>query len=214
MKKHYGYHYLREMNEGAQHAWEITSVRREEGGREKRRFRLPFWAMCTTFSFSILLYCGMLGWPSISSPENPPSHDLAQDENLMNVFQVYRPPPTPPPSNHPCTLLMSHIFAYSYNHPFIGTYQPPSPKFCPFNTITLTLTIISRGRQFDRLALMFLGDIEVFRTSTAEPTTTGIKWTYRKDMTAYLSLWREPQKLIFDLGNLVDERIRGRSMRR
>ncbi len=52
---------------------------------------------------------------------------------------------------------------------------------------------------------MFLGDIEVFRTSTAEPTLDGIEWTYRKDMTAYLSLWREPQRLVFDLGNLVND---------
>lgn len=51
---------------------------------------------------------------------------------------------------------------------------------------------------------MFLNDTEVWRTSTAEPKPTpGIVWTYFKDMTQYLSLWRTPQKLIFDLGNLI-----------
>lgn len=59
--------------------------------------------------------------------------------------------------------------------------------------------------QFDRLAVMYLGDIEVWRTSTAEPKRPpGIHWTYWKDMTTYLSLWQQPQKLIFDLGNIVD----------
>lgn len=65
---------------------------------------------------------------------------------------------------------------------------------------------MSAGRQYDRLAIMYLGDNEVWRTSTAEPTPPpGIRWSYAKDMTAYLALWREPQTLIFDLGNLVND---------
>ena len=51
---------------------------------------------------------------------------------------------------------------------------------------------------------MYFNDTEVFRTSTAEPTTTGIEWTYVKDMSNYLVLFKEPQKIIFDLGNLID----------
>lgn len=68
---------------------------------------------------------------------------------------------------------------------------------------------------------MYLGDIEVFRTSTAEPTAKGIEWNYLKvnhsptialihltktfqDMTSYLSLFKTQQKIIFDLGNLID----------
>lgn len=45
---------------------------------------------------------------------------------------------------------------------------------------------------------MYFNDTEVWRTSTAEPTTApGIRWTYLKDMTEYLSLWNAPQKIIF-----------------
>ncbi len=140
-----------------------------------------------------------------SSPGNSASSDLSQN-SLTEVFQVYRPPAAAPPSAKQCeVLLMNHTFAFSYGRPFVGSYRPPDSTRCPFNTVHMNLTITSRGRQFDRLALMFLGDVEVFRTSTAEPTLNGIEWTYRKDMTAYLSLWREPQKLVFDLGNLVNE---------
>ena len=71
--------------------------------------------------------------------------------------------------------------------------------------MTINFTVTSVGRQFDRLGLMFLGDIEVFRTSTAEPTANGIIWTYVKEMDQYDALWRTPQKIIFDLGNLVDK---------
>lgn len=56
---------------------------------------------------------------------------------------------------------------------------------------------------------MYLGDIEVWRTSTAEPTQTGIEWSYYKDMSAYLSLFKQPQKIIFDLGNLIDDTYTG-----
>jgi hypothetical protein len=56
---------------------------------------------------------------------------------------------------------------------------------------------------------MYLGDIEIFRTSTAEPTKDGIIWTYIKEMQQYNTLWSNPQKLIFDLGNLVDSTYTG-----
>lgn len=69
----------------------------------------------------------------------------------------------------------------------------------------MNLTVTSKGRQFDRLGLMYLGDIEVFRTSTAEPTANGIAWTYIKEMDQYSVLWKTEQKIIFDLGNLVNE---------
>lgn len=69
----------------------------------------------------------------------------------------------------------------------------------------MNFTVTSKGRQFDRLGLMYLGDIEVFRTSTAEPTKDGIVWTYIKEMDQYNVLWKSEQKIIFDLGNLVNE---------
>lgn len=74
----------------------------------------------------------------------------------------------------------------------------------------MNFTVVSEGRQFDRLALMYFGDTEVWRTSTAEPTQPpGIRWTFLKDMTEYLYFWKSPQKLIFDLGNLVDDKYTG-----
>lgn len=73
----------------------------------------------------------------------------------------------------------------------------------------MNFTVTSSGRQFDRLALMYFGDFEVWRTSTAEPTAAGVRWEYHKDMTEYLYLWNSPQTLIFDLGNLIDNTYTG-----
>ena len=74
-------------------------------------------------------------------------------------------------------VLVVHSFAYSYGQPFIGNYTAPR---CKFNRVTWNITVVSAGRQFDRLGIIYLGDIEVFRTSTAEPTANGIRWTYLK----------------------------------
>jgi hypothetical protein len=101
---------------------------------------------------------------------------------------------------------MVHVFSFSYGQPFVGWYNPPD---CSFNRITFNFTVTSAGRQFDRLGLMFLDDTEVFRTSTAEPTQSGIIWSYIKDMSGYLALFKTSQKIIFDLGNIVDDTYTG-----
>lgn len=147
---------------------------------------------------------------------------------VLECFQVYQPVLTssgatdetvftdglentttidPVTSKSSCqVVLMQHDFAFSYGIPFVGNYTPPN---CKFNRVTMNFTVTSKGRQFDRLALMYLGDTEVWRTSTAEPTSNGIEWTYVKDMTEYMYFWNSPQKIIFDLGNLVDDTYTG-----
>ncbi|KAK4122500.1 hypothetical protein N657DRAFT_635238 [Parathielavia appendiculata] len=107
-----------------------------------------------------------------------------------------------------CTVqLMRHDFAWSYDAPFVGTYTPPD---CEFNRVVLNFSVVSQGRQFDRLAIMYFGDTEVWRTSTAEPTAPpGISWIYLKDMTEYMYFWKSPQKIIFDLGNLINDKYTG-----
>lgn len=119
---------------------------------------------------------------------------------------------------------MEHVFAYSYGRPFVGMYYAQSsctilplssinspilgkytPPPCEFDHVTINFTVTSRGRQFDRLGLLYLGDIEVFRTSTAEPTKDGIVWSYVKEMNHYSPLWKREQKIIFDLGNLIND---------
>ncbi|KAM4065611.1 peptide n-acetyl-beta-D-glucosaminyl asparaginase amidase A domain-containing protein [Hirsutella rhossiliensis] len=114
----------------------------------------------------------------------------------------------PPKQYRSCLVrLVEHVFANSYGKPYVGTYTPPD---CKFGRVIFNLTVVSEGRQYDRLATLWAGDVEVWRTSTAEPKQhPGIVWTHIKDMTAYVSLWKEPQSIIFDLGNLVNERYTG-----
>ncbi|KAJ6075040.1 uncharacterized protein N7446_002817, partial [Penicillium canescens] len=172
----------------------------------------PIPRLLVTMALTAL--CGLLLWGHLplASSLHASSQSLLQSSSqtpsstgLQEVFQVYQPVSFKPSGDNSCNvelLLMDHIFGASYGSPFVGDYEPPS---CDFDTIQINLTVISRGRQYDRLALMYLGDNEVFRTSTAEPTANGIVWTYIKEMSQYNSLWQAPQKLIFDLGNIVND---------
>ncbi|RDW82748.1 hypothetical protein BP6252_03860 [Coleophoma cylindrospora] len=127
-------------------------------------------------------------------------------------FQVYEPVLTPSGSSNEygciyTKTLMEHQFASSYGIPFVGNYTPPP---CSFNRVTMNFTVTSVGRQYDRLAMMYLGDVEVFRTSTAEPSTNlSIVYTYTKEMQQYNALWKTDQKIIFELDNIYDSTYTG-----
>ncbi|KAH7389664.1 peptide N-acetyl-beta-D-glucosaminyl asparaginase amidase A-domain-containing protein [Phaeosphaeria sp. MPI-PUGE-AT-0046c] len=129
---------------------------------------------------------------------------VANNSSMLQCLQVA--PPVLSPAGECQATLMVHTFAFSYGQPFIGIYDPPS---CDFNRVTINLTVTSVGRQFDRLALLYFDDVEIFRTSTAEPTANGIIWSYTRDMSAYLALFKSSHKIIFDLGNLIDDTYTG-----
>ncbi|KAL7624234.1 hypothetical protein AAE478_005793 [Parahypoxylon ruwenzoriense] len=120
----------------------------------------------------------------------------------LEVFQA-APPPRSSFNEPACRqLLFEHDFGNSYGAPYIGPYSPPSS--CNFTTAIFNLSVVSSGRQYDRLATLWLGDVEVWRTSTTMPVQSGIHWSFRKDMTIWHPLLIRSQKLIFDLGNLID----------
>lgn len=99
-------------------------------------------------------------------------------------------------------------FANSFNQPFVGEYTPPD-CLGDSNTAVMNLTVETIGRQFDRLSFIFLGNTELLRWSTAQPRRNGVTYTAIKDVSSFLPLWRQPQKVIFDLGNLLNENLDG-----
>jgi hypothetical protein len=126
-------------------------------------------------------------------------------EPPMEVYQAAVPPRQSLSDPACCQHLFTHEFANSYDAPFVGAYRPPTD--CKYTTTILRLSVSSKGRQYDRLAFLFFGDVEVWRTSTAMPTRYGIYWTFAKDVTFFDVLLRKEQKIIFDLGNLVDGKL-------
>ncbi|XWS74775.1 hypothetical protein CRYUN_Cryun01aG0026200 [Craigia yunnanensis] len=102
------------------------------------------------------------------------------------------------PSDHltpSCSLtIIHHSFANTINSPpFSNPYSPPSDCPPPWPRVVLELRVTSYGDQYDRIAGVWLDGAEIFRTSTAEPTESGIFWKVRKDITGYSSLLYKPQ---------------------
>lgn len=89
-----------------------------------------------------------------------------------------------------CTLqILRHSFANTINSPPLSTpYSPPSDCKLPWSHIVLEFRAKCKGEQYDRISGLWLGGVELLRTSTAEPTQCGIFWKVRKDVTRYYSV--------------------------
>ncbi|KAK1982280.1 peptide N-acetyl-beta-D-glucosaminyl asparaginase amidase A-domain-containing protein [Colletotrichum cereale] len=152
----------------------------------------------------VLAHMGRLAYDmeTTASASSPPS---AARIPLLDTFQVAEPVllPSGAAAEKAVTVtLMDHQFTNSYGTPFVGSYTPPG---FDFDHVVINFTVEVKGRQFDRWGSVYLGDVNIFATSTAEPTANGITWTWLKDVTPYLSLWKEPQTLIFQLDNVITD---------
>ncbi|KAF8607907.1 hypothetical protein BDV93DRAFT_435058 [Ceratobasidium sp. AG-I] len=143
---------------------------------------------------------------SLSSQAQVYTRQSANTTAPLVNFQVAQPPITPK-IGQSCTVeLFRHTFANSYYQPEIIEYTPPTDcgAVGKWAGVSLNWTATSQGRQYDRLAAVTFQNVEIWRTSTAEPTTTGIIWTHLKDVTKYIPLFAQPGRLIVDLNNIVD----------
>jgi hypothetical protein len=129
-------------------------------------------------------------------------HMSFSNDSAVQVFEVTGPLPDLGPAVDSQMLVDQHVFANSYNHPFVTEYTPPSTSF---THVRLTLDAWTYGKQFDRLAHVILGGTEVWRTSTAEPGRKNITFGYTKDVSAYSALFkRSGQNLTVVLNNIVN----------
>lgn len=121
-------------------------------------------------------------------------------QNPVTALPPIERPPTPS-----CTVTaMRHDFANSYGQPFTGTLAPPADCPGPWSKVVLDWSGSVAGRQYDRLAGVWIGGAEVFRTSTPEPDPAGISWHVDQDISAFIPLLRTPQPVVVDLGNIVN----------
>ncbi|KAL9932385.1 hypothetical protein V8E36_008864 [Tilletia maclaganii] len=154
----------------------------------------------------------------------PNAAKTATPSPLVNI-EVNVPPRVLPTSQQlrKCSAnLLTRSFANSYGNPSIIPWSPSlfNDKACadPANWHSLVLTQqgASRGRQFDRLGSVSIGNtqsngpVEIWRTDNAEPTLTGITWSTRKDISQYYSLFKQAQStIVFDYPNIVDDTYTG-----
>ncbi|KAF8507339.1 peptide N-acetyl-beta-D-glucosaminyl asparaginase amidase A-domain-containing protein [Hysterangium stoloniferum] len=122
-------------------------------------------------------------------------------------FQVVQPLPLPSDVKQCTVQLLERNFANSFGNPEVIQYIPPTDCGTPgtWAGISLNWTATSNGTQFDRLSAISFHNVEIWRTSTPEPSQgLGIIWTYLKDVSRYMPLFAKPGTLILDLNNIVD----------
>lgn len=117
------------------------------------------------------------------------SPSLLEKNKSQEYFELSVPLPSDQlaPS---CTLpILQHSFGNTINSPpFNTTYSPPSDCPPPWSHVILEFRATCRGEQYDRISGLWLSGVELLRTSTAEPTQSGIFWKVHKDISRYYSL--------------------------
>src|SRR5215212_9344689 len=77
-------------------------------------------------------------------------------------------PPVAKPPTPSCTVpIVDHAFVDYSN--YVNTFTPPAACPGPWAAVVLHLDGAVKGRQFDRLGWLTIGDVMVFKTSTPEP---------------------------------------------
>ncbi|KAF7363451.1 Peptide-N4-(N-acetyl-beta-glucosaminyl)asparagine amidase A [Mycena sanguinolenta] len=126
-------------------------------------------------------------------------------------FQVAQPPPVPQDAQQ-CTIqILQRDFANSFGMAEVVEFTPPTDCGTPgsWAAVTLNFTVTSNGTQFDRLGIFTFQNVEIWRTSTPEPSAAGIIWTYIKDVTRFIPLFAKPGTFILQLDNLIETGLNG-----
>jgi peptide N-acetyl-beta-D-glucosaminyl asparaginase amidase A len=143
----------------------------------------------------------LAGSPAAAAEPVPPAEFGADWDNPRTAA-----PPIAKPHTRSCsTTIVDHAFA-DYDT-YVSSYSAPCRG--PWSKVVLRLDGNVKGRQYDRLGWLTMGGVEVFKTSTPEPSPDGIEWSVEKDLTAYSALLRSPQTVNMYLGNTVDDTYTG-----
>ncbi|KAF8394875.1 hypothetical protein HHK36_018812 [Tetracentron sinense] len=105
-------------------------------------------------------------------------------------FELVKPLPSDL-LNPNCSLLLlqQHHFGNTSGSPPVSVpYSPPSDCPGPWTHVVLQFGASCRGQPYARIAGLWLDGVEILRTSTVEPTASGMFWQVRKEVTKYSSL--------------------------
>ncbi len=111
--------------------------------------------------------------------------------------------PRPPTKHCEVTLLTDQAFADFNNKNF--NFTPPADCPGPWAKVIFTADFsIQAGVQFDRTGQVFLGNVNIYFGTTAEPLQNQTDtWHVERDLTDYASLFKTPQTGYASLGNIV-----------
>jgi hypothetical protein len=120
-------------------------------------------------------------------------------------------PPVPHPKTKPCvvTLFRNQEFADYSAQTF--TYTPPDKCTGAWAKVIFVGDFnVTEGIQFDRTAAIYVGHVNVYYGTTAEPDPSlGPSWHVERDITDYSSLLTQPQSGEADIYNIVNSTYTG-----
>src|SRR5271156_2500086 len=115
-------------------------------------------------------------------------------------------PPVTVPNVKPCTVSLFTNAAFDNFNATTFNYAPPAACPGPWTKVVLTADFtVSAGNQFDRSAWFYLGDINIFFGSTAEPRNNlSPSWHIERDVTDLTSVLKTAQPGSASIGNIVN----------
>jgi hypothetical protein len=108
------------------------------------------------------------------------------------------------PSTTPCVVqLFSDAQFFDFNVENF-TYTPPTACPGPWAKVVLEADInLNAGIQYDRTANFWLGPVNIYFGTTAEPSNIGPSWHVENDLTDYSSIFYTAQSGQADIGNTL-----------
>src|SRR5712664_2505969 len=131
-------------------------------------------------------------------PQKPPA--------IGSANTVTADPPVPRPPTTPCRVQLFTDVRFADFSSKSFSYAPPAACPGPWEKVVLEADFsVEAGRQFDRTANLWIGGVNVYFGTTAEPSrTVGRSWHVERDLTDYTALLLSPSAGRTDLGNLVN----------
>ena len=143
--------------------------------------------------------------PAISS-QTPNTAGQSSQYQIGTSLEATADPAVPRPNTKPCvvTLLANQAFE-NFNNPTF-TYTPPTSCPGPWSKVVFEGDFsIQPGVQFDRTGALFLGNVDIYFGTTAEPQQNVTDtWHVERDLTDYTALFKTPQTGFASLGNIIE----------
>ena len=131
-------------------------------------------------------------------PQTPPT--------IGSANTVVADPNVPRPRTTPCRVQLFTDLRFADFSAKHFAYAPPDACPGPWQKVVLEADFsVEAGRQFDRTANLWIGGVNVYFGTTAEPSRkVGRSWHVERNLTDYTALLLSPAAGEADLGNLVN----------
>jgi len=142
---------------------------------------------------------------------SPPTQAQDPPPVIGSQNTVTADPPVTRPHEQPCIVQLFSGFQFVDFSIRIYQYTPPAACPGPWEKVVFTADFnVTAGRQFDRTAVINLGNVNIYFGTTPEPRhNLSPSWHVERDETDYSALFESSQSGQVILGNIVNSTFTG-----